>query len=84
MLPPMGSYSVCIEKKMAAVSRAIFIVAAKRTPFGAFGGKLKSLTATEMGAVASVAALKSGGIDPQWVQSVIFGSVGHVRTFVAV
>ena len=36
---------------------AIFIVAAKRTPLGAFGGKLKSFSATQLGAVASRAAL---------------------------
>jgi acetyl-CoA acyltransferase 2 len=35
----------------------VFIVAAKRTPFGAFGGKLASQSATQLGVVASRAAL---------------------------
>jgi acetyl-CoA acyltransferase 2 len=61
-----------------AASRAVFIVAAKRTPFGTFGGKLKGLTATEMAKVASVAALKAGGVDPKLVQSVIIGNVAQV------
>ncbi|OMJ29851.1 3-ketoacyl-CoA thiolase, mitochondrial [Smittium culicis] len=34
-----------------------FIVSAKRTPFGAFGGKLKALSATELGAIAARAAI---------------------------
>lgn len=38
--------------------RQVFIVAAKRTPFGTFGGKLKDLSATELAAIASQAALK--------------------------
>jgi acetyl-CoA acyltransferase 2 len=63
-----------------AASRAVFIVAAKRTPFGTFGGKLKGLTATEMAKVASVAALKAGGVDPKLVQSVIIGNVAQTST----
>lgn len=53
---------------------AIYIVAAKRTPFGVFGGKLKDFTATELGAFAGQAALKQL---PQnlAVDSVIFGNV---------
>ena len=37
---------------------SVFVVAAKRTPFGAFGGKLQSLSATQLGAVATRAALE--------------------------
>jgi len=58
-----------------ACSRAVFIVAAKRTPFGAFGGKLKDTTATTMGYLASAAALESGKVDPKIVDTVVFGSV---------
>ena len=66
-------------KKMAAVAgRGVFIVAAKRTPFGVFGGKLKNLSATELSAVASSAALESGGVRPDLVDSVVIGNVAQV------
>ncbi|KAJ1962583.1 3-ketoacyl-CoA thiolase, mitochondrial [Dispira parvispora] len=51
-----------------------FIVAAKRTPFGAFGGKLKALTANELGGLASKAALAELPSETP-VDSVIFGNV---------
>ncbi|KAI9219042.1 Thiolase, N-terminal domain-containing protein [Blastocladiella britannica] len=54
----------------------IFIVAAKRTPFGAFGGKLKHLTANELGGLASKAALADLPADTK-VDSVIFGNVSQ-------
>jgi len=39
-------------------------VAAKRTPFGAFGGKLTNLSATALAVHSSKAALAAGGVDP--------------------
>ena len=53
----------------------IFIVAAKRTPFGAFGGSLKKLSSTELGTIATKAALGAGNIDPAAVDAVYFGNV---------
>jgi acetyl-CoA acyltransferase 2 len=52
---------------------AIFIVAAKRTPFGAFGGALAKVLAIDLGVHA--AALASGNIDPALVDIVYFGNV---------
>ncbi|KAJ1666347.1 3-ketoacyl-CoA thiolase, mitochondrial [Coemansia sp. RSA 1813] len=60
-----------------------FIIAAKRTPFGAFGGKLKDLTANELGGTAAKAAIASLPANLQehikssssLRQSVIFGNV---------
>ncbi|KAI1724753.1 acetyl-CoA acetyltransferase [Ditylenchus destructor] len=60
---------------MAATRPGIFIVAAKRTAFGTFGGKLKNHTATDLAEVASRAALKSASIAPEHVDHVIFGNV---------
>ncbi|KAG0050578.1 3-ketoacyl-CoA thiolase, mitochondrial [Gryganskiella cystojenkinii] len=54
----------------------VFIVAAKRTPFGAFGGKLKDYTASELGAFASKAALADLGKEVP-IDSVIVGNVAH-------
>lgn len=53
----------------------IFIVAAKRTAFGGFGGSLKSLTATELATIATKSALTTGKINPEIVDSVVIGNV---------
>lgn len=54
----------------------IFVVGAKRTPFGSFGGSLKKLTGTELGVLATKAALSDANIDDaNIVDNVIFGNV---------
>ena len=53
----------------------IFLVAAKRTPFGAFGGSLKGFSATQLSVAATQAALTSGGVDPATVDSIFVGNV---------
>jgi acetyl-CoA acyltransferase 2 len=59
----------------AAAGRGVFVVAAKRTPFGTFGGALRGVSATELGAVVFRAALAAGNVDPSTVDSVIVGNV---------
>ena len=56
----------------------LFIVGAKRTPFGTFGGKLKDHTATDLAAVATTAALQSAGVSAEQVDTVICGNVSSV------
>ena len=56
-------------------SPSIFIVGAKRTPFGAFGGSLSKLSATELGVHSTKAALSQGNVDPASVGAVYFGNV---------
>ncbi|KAK4684770.1 acetyl-CoA acyltransferase 2, partial [Tremellales sp. Uapishka_1] len=53
-----------------------FIVASKRTPFGAYGGKLKDLKASELGGLAGKAALAElpSGVE---VDQVFFGNVSQ-------
>lgn len=53
----------------------IVIVAGKRTPFGAFCGSLKDLTATDLGVEAAKAALASIGADGSVIDAVFFGNV---------
>jgi len=53
----------------------IFIVAAKRTAYGTFGGKLKDHTATDMATIAAKAALQSASLTPENVDHVVFGNV---------
>jgi acetyl-CoA C-acetyltransferase len=51
------------------------IVSAVRTPTGKFLGALKSLTATQLGALAIAEAVRRAGIDPQIVDECIMGNV---------
>ncbi len=53
----------------------VFIVAAKRTPIGSFGGSLKSVPVGELAAVAIKGALESGNVSPESVDEVILGNV---------
>lgn len=53
----------------------VVIVAAKRTPIGAFQGALAGATAPQLGASAISAALQAAGINGSDVQEVIFGCV---------
>jgi acetyl-CoA C-acetyltransferase len=57
------------------MSREVYIVAAVRTPMGSFGGSLKSLTATQLGAVAIKGAMDKINLDINLVDDVYMGSV---------
>lgn len=56
----------------------VFIVAAKRTPFGTYGGVLRDHTATDLAEHAAKAALAAGRVAPEIVDSVIVGNVMQV------
>ena len=64
--------------KMSGLARPVYIIAAKRTAFGAFGGKLKGVTATVLGQHAAEAAMAAGKVDPAIVDSSVFGNVIQV------
>ena len=53
----------------------VYILSAVRTPIGSFGGALKSLTATQLGAAAIKGALEKSGVDPALVEDVLMGCV---------
>ena len=55
--------------------KEVYIVSARRTPIGNFGGTLASLTATQLGAHAIKAALEAIKLDPKEVQEVFMGNV---------
>ena len=55
--------------------REVVIVAAQRTPIGAFGGAFKDVSAVELGKVAVKGALDSINLDPKEVDELIFGNV---------
>ncbi|CAH2041996.1 unnamed protein product, partial [Iphiclides podalirius] len=60
---------------MSVAVKGIFIVGAKRTPFGTFGGVFKNTPATELQTAATVAALREAGVAPGQVDSVVIGQV---------
>ncbi len=57
------------------MSKEVFIVAAVRTPIGSFGGALKSITATQLGAIAIQGAIDKIKLDVNVVDEVYMGSV---------
>ncbi|MBL7740347.1 MAG: acetyl-CoA C-acyltransferase [Chitinophagaceae bacterium] len=57
------------------MSKEVVIISAVRTPMGSFGGSLKSLTATQLGAMAIKGALDRAGIKAEQVQDVLMGCV---------
>ena len=59
---------------MKATESLVFL-SAKRTPFGGNGGSFRELTPTQLGVIASQAALEAAGVTPSKIEHVIFGSV---------
>ncbi len=55
--------------------KEVYIISAVRTPIGSFGGALKDISATQLGAAAIKGALQKAGIGPELVQDVLMGSV---------
>jgi acetyl-CoA C-acetyltransferase len=53
----------------------IYIVAARRTPIGAFQGALAPLTAPQLGAAAVRGVLERSGVNPEHVDEVLLGCV---------
>ncbi len=53
----------------------VYIVAAKRTPLGSFGGSLSSVSATQLGATAVKSAVTSSGIPVDQIQEIFMGQV---------
>jgi acetyl-CoA C-acetyltransferase len=55
--------------------REVYIVSAVRTPIGSYGGSLKDVPATKLGAIAIKSALDRAGIRPEQVDEVLMGCV---------
>jgi acetyl-CoA acyltransferase 2 len=58
-----------------SLSKSIYVVAAKRTPFGAFGGSLKSWSPTAMMVHAANSAIAASGVPKDSFDSVCIGNV---------
>lgn len=59
------------------ILKNVYIVAAKRTPFGKFGGKLKDISATDLQVVANNAAIAQSKLPADKIDSVIVGNILH-------
>ncbi|HHW37324.1 MAG TPA: acetyl-CoA C-acetyltransferase [Bacillales bacterium] len=55
----------------------VYIIGGARTPFGKFGGSLKDVSATELGVIASKAALENSNLTAELVDNVVVGNVIH-------
>lgn len=56
-------------------NKEVYIVSAVRTPIGSFGGSLKDVPATRLGAAAIKSAIEKAGIKPDQVDEVLMGCV---------
>jgi acetyl-CoA acyltransferase 2 len=63
-----------------ALRSGIYIVGAKRTAFGTFGGSLKSHSATQLSVISSKAAIQHANISPEKIDTVIIGNVCQSST----
>ena len=57
----------------------VMIVGAARTAIGSFGGKLRDVPPTELGALVVREALRRAEVDPKDVGDVVFGNVIHTE-----
>lgn len=55
--------------------KEVFIVAAKRTPMGSFGGQLAGFSAVELGVIATKSAIEQSKINPDQVDEMFYGNV---------
>ena len=60
---------------MSATAREVVIVAGARTPIGTFGGSLKDMAPTALGALVTKEAIRRAGVEANEVGSVYFGHV---------
>jgi acetyl-CoA C-acetyltransferase len=64
-----------LRRKYCYMNKEVYIVSAVRTPIGSFGGVLKDVAATKLGAIAIKAAVERAGIKPEQVNEVLMGCV---------
>jgi acetyl-CoA acetyltransferase family protein len=56
------------------MSGEVFILGGKRTPMGEYVGRLKDISAIDLGAIASRAALSATGVAPEEIDHTVFGN----------
>ena len=71
----MPAFVTFAPSKVFMNKKEVYIISAVRTPLGSFGGALKDIPATKLGAIAIKGAIEKAGIDPNIVQDVLMGCV---------
>jgi acetyl-CoA C-acetyltransferase len=59
--------------------RDVVVLSAVRTPIGRYGGSLKDIPMSELGAIVTREAISRAGIAPTDVEHVVFGNVIHTE-----
>ena len=57
------------------MTKQVFVLGGARTPMTTHVGALKDMSAIELGAIASKAALERSAVKPEWIDHVVFGNV---------
>jgi acetyl-CoA acetyltransferase family protein len=57
------------------MNKNIYVLGGARTPMGEYTGKLRDLSAIELGAIAARAAMERTGVKPEMVDHVVLGNV---------
>jgi acetyl-CoA C-acetyltransferase len=69
-----------MQESVIAEGRSAVILGAARTPIGKYGGTLKDIPPTDLGAIAVREAIRRAGIDAKDVDQVVFGNVIHTES----
>jgi acetyl-CoA C-acetyltransferase len=75
----VGAAVVVLMPPILARMTSVVISSAARTAVGSYGKSLKDVPPTELGAMASRAALERAGLEGDQVDHVVFGNVIHTR-----
>ncbi|MEZ5283454.1 MAG: acetyl-CoA C-acetyltransferase [Vicinamibacterales bacterium] len=57
------------------MSESVFLIGGARTPMTQYVGALKDVSAIDLGATAARGALTRTGVQPEWIEHVVFGNV---------
>jgi len=76
--PIVHPFQLINQETMSSLLRGVFIVGAKRTAFGSFGGKLRDTSAIDLAEIASRAAVEQAGLDPKAIDSHTCGTIIQV------
>jgi acetyl-CoA C-acetyltransferase len=60
--------------------REVVILSGARTPIGKYGGALKDVRPTELGALAAREAIRRAGMDAKEMEQLVFGNVIHTES----
>ncbi|WP_066292456.1 thiolase family protein [Bacillus sp. FJAT-29937] len=55
----------------------VYVIEGARTPFGAFGGKLKDVEVTDLGVIAAKSAIQKSNVPADSIEQTFFGNVIH-------